>query len=122
MCYPGVCQRADVSSSAVEGKYLGKYWSPLQLVKSINKSIISNGLDISRKIVRVTGKAHRKGIFSKKKGVERNKVYFVFAVVTVKRWVVDLNFSQIIIPLSLLAFITLLHPHTEIQVLLGKFS
>jgi len=97
MCYPGVCQRADVSSSAVEGKYLGKYWSPLQLVKSINKSIISNGLDISRKIVRVTGKAHRK-------------------VVTVKRWVVDLNFSQIIIPLSLLAFITLLHPHTEIQV------
>ena len=38
-----------------------KSWSPLQMVRSINKKIINNGADLSKKIVRVTGKAKNKG-------------------------------------------------------------
>ena len=40
-----------------------KSWSPLQMVRSINKKIINNGADLSKKIVRVTGKAKNKGKF-----------------------------------------------------------
>ena len=34
----------------------------------------------------------------------------------VTRWVFTLNFTKIFLPLLLLSFLTLLHPHTEIQV------
>jgi len=99
MCYPGAVQRAAAAHhhANLDVNTCRKSWNPINLVKTINKSIINNGLHISRKIVKVTGKAK-------------------IRAVTVKRWVFDLNFSKLIIPLCLLAFLTLLHPHTEIQV------
>ena len=83
--------------SKPEVSRFSKTWSPVQLVRSINKKIVNNGLHISRKIVRATGKAKQK-------------------VVTVQRWVFNLTFAKIIIPLAFFLFILLLHPHTEIQV------
>jgi len=74
-----------------------KSWSPFQIVRSINKKIINNGADLSKKIVRVTGKAKNK-------------------VVTVQRLVFNLTFAKVTLPLCFFFFILLLHPHTEIQV------
>jgi len=56
----------------------------------------SNGLHISHKIKNATGKAKNK-------------------VVKVKKWVFNLTFSTLAIPLVLLAFVLLLHPHRELQ-------
>jgi len=97
MCYPHTCEARRESVSHVEVQRFSKTWSPVQFVKSINKKIYSNGLHISRKLVRVTRKAKSK-------------------VVTVQRWVFNLTFAKIVLPLALFAFILLLHPHTEIQV------
>jgi len=74
-----------------------KSWSPFQMVRSINKKIITNGADLSKKIVRVTGKAKNK-------------------VVKVQRLVFNLTFAKVALPLCFFFFILLLHPHTEIQV------
>ena len=41
---------------------------------------------------------------------------FLNLVVTVQRWVFNLTFAKISLPLALFFFILLLHPHTEIQV------
>jgi len=97
MCYPHTCEARRDSVSQAEVQRFRKTWSPVQFVKSINKKIYSNGLHISRKLVRVTRKAKSK-------------------VVTVQRWVFNLTFAKIVLPLALFAFILLLHPHTEIQV------
>ena len=40
----------------------------------------------------------------------------------VTRWVFTLNFTKIFLPLLLLSFLTLLHPHTEIQVRILMFD
>ena len=61
MCYPHTCEARRDSVSAVEVQRFSKTWSPVQFVKSINKKIYSNGLHISRKLVRVTRKAKSKG-------------------------------------------------------------
>ena len=73
----------------------------------------SNGIQISHKIANATGKA-------KKKGIKRLKLIspapsFFVAVVKVQKWVVNFTFSSLAIPLVLLAFVFLLHPHREIQ-------
>ena len=57
MCHPTKSEGArPVGVSRVV-----KSWSPFQIVRSINKKIINNGADLSKKIVRVTGKAKNKG-------------------------------------------------------------
>ena len=61
MCYPHTCEARRESVSHVEVQRFSKAWSPVQFVKSINKKIYSNGLHISRKLVRVTRKAKSKG-------------------------------------------------------------
>jgi len=94
MCYPIAVQRATAN---VEVTGFSKKWSPLQIVKSINKSLISNGIHISHKIAHATGKAKNKAV-------------------KVKRWVFNFNFSNLAIPLVLLAFVLCLHPHREIQI------
>merc|ERR1719242_1741447 len=58
---------------------------------------LNNGIQISHKIAHATGKAKKK-------------------VVKVQKWVVNFTFSTLAIPLVLLAFVFLLHPHREIQV------
>ena len=77
------------------------------------KIYFSNGIQISHKIAHATGKA-------KKKGIEKVTIIFIalssfVAVVKVQKWVVNLTFSTLAIPLVLLAFVFLLHPHREIQ-------
>ena len=94
MCYPAARPRV----SKEEVTRFSKSWSPFQIVRSINTKIVNNGLHLSRKIVRVTGKAKSK-------------------VVTVQKWVFNLTFAKIIIPLAFFSFLLLLHPHTEIQVI-----
>lgn len=94
MCYPVAVQRVTAN---VEVTRFSKKWNPLQIVKSINKSLISNGIHISHKIAHATGKAKKKAV-------------------KVKKWVVNFTFSTLAIPLVLLAFLLLLHPHREIQV------
>ena len=118
MCYPGAVQRAAHHHANVEVNRFRKSscWSPISLVKTINKSILDNGRDISRKIVKVTGKAKNKGSVECSQHMQLLITEYLSIAVTVKRWVFDLNFSKVILPLCLLAFITLLHPHTEIQV------
>ena len=61
MCYPHTCEARRDSVSQAEVQRFRKTWSPVQFVKSINKKIYSNGLHISRKLVRVTRKAKSKG-------------------------------------------------------------
>jgi len=94
MCYPVAQPR--VSKVEVKTRF-SKSWSPFQIVRSINTKIVNNGLHFSRKVVRVTGKAKSK-------------------VVSVQKWVFNLTFAKIIIPLAFFSFLLLLHPHTEIQV------
>jgi len=97
MCYPDTQAQRPVAGAEVGRLSKSGAWSPSQMVRSLNKQIVTNGLHISRKIVRVTGKAKSK-------------------VVTVQRWVFNLTFAKIVIPLVFFAFLLLLHPHTEIQV------
>ena len=49
-----------------------------------------------------------------------NMLSWLCLVVTVQRWVFNLTFAKIVIPLVFFAFLLLLHPHTEIQVLLWR--
>ena len=55
----------------------------------------------------------------RRKKVPRKYVKFssrsFVAAVKVKKWVVNFTFSTLAIPLVLLAFLLLLHPHREIQ-------
>jgi len=92
MCHPAKTEKARPGVSRVS-----KSWNPFTIVRSINRKIINNGADLSKKIVRATDKAKNK-------------------VVTVQRWVFNLTFAKISLPLALFFFILLLHPHTEIQV------
>ena len=45
-----------------------------------------------------------------------NRNHSICRVQHVTRWVFTLNFTKIFLPLAIIAFLTLLHPHTEIQV------
>ena len=81
MCYPDTQAQRPVAGAEVGRLSKSGAWSPSQmvrwavigaersrdldnhllLVRSLNKQIVTNGLHISRKIVRVTGKAKSKG-------------------------------------------------------------
>ena len=80
---------------------------------SSSKIYFSNGIQISHKIAHATGKAKKKGI--KKVIIISPSLSSFVAVVKVQKWVVNFTFSTLAIPLVLLAFVFLLHPHREIQ-------
>ena len=56
MCHPAKTEKARPGVSRVS-----KSWNPFTIVRSINKKIINNGADLSKKIVRATDKAKNKG-------------------------------------------------------------
>ena len=85
----------DLHLNYTSTQALRDFHSPLQLRKKIQRNCSRLGL--SEGLRSVTGHATAR--------VQR-----------ITRWVFTLNFAKIFVPLLLAAFLTALHPHTEIQV------
>ena len=57
----------------------------------------------------------RTKVFLGMNSVQVTEWWFIVAVVKVKKWVFNLTFATLSLPLVLLAFVLLLHPHQELQ-------
>ena len=102
MCYPVAPTPPTPEVEVSQKKWSSGLFSHLQMGNALrklklNKSIRSNGRRIQKHIRNITEKATKK--------VER-----------VRRWVFNLTFAKVCVPLLFLGFMLLLHPHKEIQV------
>ena len=102
MCYPTTPLSKSPEVEVPKKRWGSGLFSPLQMMKALrelqlNKAIRCNGREIRQHIRSVTGNAHQK-------------------VRRVRRWVFNFTFATVFVPLVLLGFLLLLHPHKEIQV------
>merc|ERR1712108_31608 len=80
-----------------------EYHSPLQLRKRIQKKCSGLQTAVHCSSLRI------------KENLRCVSINASARVQHVTRWVFTLNFTKIFLPLVIIAFLTLLHPHTEIQ-------
>jgi len=110
MCFPHSGRRGEEESASRRNwtsnrlvQALREYHSPLQLRKRIQKKCSGLQTAVHCSSLRI------------KENLRYVSVNASARVQHVTRWVFTLNFTKISLPLVILAFLTLLHPHTEIQ-------
>jgi len=110
MCFPHSGRRGEeeagsrrkwTSNRLVQA--LREYHSPLQLRKRIQKKCSGLQTAVHCSSLRI------------KENLRYVSINASARVQHVTRWVFTLNFTKIFLPLAIIAFLTLLHPHTEIQ-------
>jgi len=110
MCFPhsgrrgeeeAVSRRKWTSNRLVQA--LREYHSPLQLRKRIQKKCSGLQTAVHCSSLRI------------KENLRCVSINASARVQHVTRWIFTLNFTKIFLPLTIISFLTLLHPHTEIQ-------
>jgi len=110
MCFPHSGRRGEEAAGSRRKstsnrivQALREYHSPLQLRKRIQKKCSGLQTSLHCSSLRI------------KENLRCVSINASARVQHVTRWVFTLNFSKIFLPLIIIAFLTLLHPHTEIQ-------
>jgi len=110
MCFPHSGRRGEEEAASRKKwtsnrlvQALREYHSPLQLRKRIQKKCSGLQTAVHCSSLRI------------KENLRHVSINASARVQHVTRWVFTLNFTKIFLPILILAFLTLLHPHTEIQ-------